>query len=64
MIKRYKLDGKYILKKDIPKTAKRVNVIKEEHYESEEYIQERAVHVQRFFKMVQELRDQLEERHG
>ena len=66
MSKAYKLNGKYISKKDIPKTASLIKVVKinEEHYETKEYSRQQSINASNFFSRMADQREELEKRHG
>jgi hypothetical protein len=61
---RYKVDGKYVEKKDIPKNAVLDMVIHEKHYETPEYSKQQAVNASRFFQKMNEDNEELKRRHG
>ncbi len=64
MKKSYKLNGKYVDKKDINKDAILVQVVNEEHYETPEYKRQQSVNAMNYFAKLAEDREELEKRHG
>ena len=63
MKKTYKLDGKYVSKKEI-KDATLVRTVFEEHYETVDYSKQQSINTSNFFQKMKNDREELEKRHG
>lgn len=65
MGKSYKLNGKYVrFKKDIPKNAKLVETVNEEHYETESYRHQEAINASNYFAKQSQIREDMDKYHG
>ncbi len=62
--KTYKLNGKYVEKKQISKDAILVQTVNEEHYETAEYKKQQLKNASKYFSEQRENREDLEKRHG
>lgn len=61
----YYLDGKYVSdKKNIPKTAKLVKTVKEEHYHTPEYSRQQSILASKFFERQRQMNEDLDAYHG